>query len=77
MKLTFCGGIREIGGNKILLQDKNTAIFLDFGKSYYESSKYFEEFLNPRVVHGLKDYLELSLRDVEDPRKRKKKKKKV
>lgn len=61
MRLTFYGGIREIGGNKILLEDKNTAIFLDFGKSYYEASKYFEEFLNPRVVHGLKDYLELGL----------------
>jgi hypothetical protein len=61
MKLTFYGGIREIGGSKVLLQDKNTAIFLDFGKTYHESSKYFEEFLNPRVVHGLKDYLELGL----------------
>ncbi len=61
MKLTFYGGIREIGGSKVLLQDKNTAIFLDFGKSYHEASKYFEEFLNPRVVHGLKDYLELGL----------------
>ncbi len=61
MKLTFYGGIKEIGGTKILLEDKKTAIFLDFGKSYHESSKYFEEFLNPRVVHGLKDYLELGL----------------
>jgi len=61
MKLTFYGGIREIGGNKVLLENKNTAIFLDFGKTYHESSKYFEEFLNPRVVHGLKDYLELGL----------------
>ena len=61
MKLTFYGGIREIGGTKVLLEDKNTSIFLDFGKSYHESSKYFEEFLNPRVVHGLKDYLELGL----------------
>jgi len=61
MKLTFYGGIGEIGGSKVLLQDKNAAIFLDFGKSYHEVSKYFEEFLNPRIVHGLKDYLELRL----------------
>jgi len=33
MKLTFFGGIREIGGSKVLLQDKNIAIFLDFGKN--------------------------------------------
>ena len=61
MKLTFYGGIKEIGGNKILLEDKNTAIFLDFGKSYKQASVYFEEFVNPRSVHGLKDYLELGL----------------
>jgi len=32
--LTFYGGINEVGGNKILLQYKDTKIFLDFGKSY-------------------------------------------
>ena len=61
MKLTFYGGINEIGGNKILLEDKNTRIFLDFGKSYKEAGKYFEEFVNPRAVHGIKDYLALDL----------------
>jgi len=61
MTLTFYGGINEIGGNKILLEDKNTAIFLDFGKSYKQASLYFEEFVNPRSVHGIKDYLELGL----------------
>ena len=61
MQLTFFGGANEIGGNKILLQDKKTSIFLDFGKSYKEYSKYFEEFVNPRTVHGIKDYLELDL----------------
>ena len=29
--LTFYGGVNEIGGNKILLEDKGTKIFLDFG----------------------------------------------
>lgn len=61
MKLSFYGGINEIGGNKILLEDKKTAVFLDFGKSYKEASRYFEEFVNPRAVHGIKDYLELGL----------------
>jgi len=27
MKLTFYSGINEIGGNKILLEDQNTAVF--------------------------------------------------
>lgn len=61
MKITFFGGVREIGGNKILLEDKNSSIFLDFGKSYKEAALYFEEFVNPRAVHGIKDYLELNL----------------
>jgi len=61
MKLTFFGGVNEIGGNQILLEEKDTRIFLDFGKSYKEASKYFEEFVGPRAVHGIKDYLELGL----------------
>ncbi|MGC8880941.1 MAG: MBL fold metallo-hydrolase [Minisyncoccia bacterium] len=61
MRLTFFGGINEIGGNKILLEEKNSSVFLDFGKSYKEAALYFEEFVNPRAVHGIKDYLELDL----------------
>jgi ribonuclease J len=34
VKLTFYGGVNEIGGNKILLEDKKTRIILDFGQSF-------------------------------------------
>jgi len=61
MKLTFYGGIKEIGGNKILLEADSTRIFLDFGKNYGRFSEFFEEYLQPRTIHGLKDYLELEL----------------
>ena len=61
MKLTFHGGINEIGGNKILLEDRGTRLFLDFGKSYKEAGKYFEEFLQPRAYHGIHDFLSLGL----------------
>jgi len=61
MKISFFGGLNEIGGNKILLEADGSRLFLDFGKSYKESAKYFEEYLNPRTVHGLKDYLEMDL----------------
>lgn len=59
--LTFYGGVNEIGGNKILLEDKNTKIFLDFGKSFGKRKQFFQEFLNPRVSNGLKDFLAMNL----------------
>jgi len=40
--LTFYGGVGEIGGNKILLEDKDTRIFIDFGKSFSRRAKFFE-----------------------------------
>jgi len=61
VKLTFYGGIKEIGGNKTLLQDGDTKIFLDFGMSFGRRDKYFEEFLNPRSANGIGDFLELNL----------------
>jgi len=60
-KLTFFGGVGEIGGNKILLEHKNTRIFLDFGMSFKQSSKFFSEFLQPRKCAGLTDFFELGL----------------
>jgi mRNA degradation ribonuclease J1/J2 len=33
-KSYFYGGVNEIGGNKILLEDKDTRVFLDFGKGF-------------------------------------------
>ncbi len=42
MDLTFYGGINEIGGNKILVQENETRIFLDFGLSYKRNNEYFE-----------------------------------
>jgi len=35
--LTFYGGVNEIGGNKILLEDKDTKVFLDLGKGFNRS----------------------------------------
>src|SRR5271157_708828 len=60
-KLTFYGGVNEIGGNKILLEDKKTRIFLDFGMSFGTADKYFSEFLQPRKCNGLGDFIEFGL----------------
>ena len=60
-KLTFYGGVGEIGGNKILLEDQDTKIFLDFGMSFNQSGKYFSAFLSPRNCNGLGDYFATGL----------------
>jgi ribonuclease J len=57
VSLRFYGGIREIGGNKILLEDNGTKIFLDFGMSFGRRGKFFEEFLTPRSANGIGDFL--------------------
>ncbi len=59
--LTFYGGVNEIGGNKILLEDKDTKIFLDFGKSFSRRSQFFEEYLNPRTANGITDFQVMGL----------------
>jgi ribonuclease J len=59
--LTFYGGVNEIGGNKILLQDKDTKVFLDFGKSFGRRAKFFEEYINPRSSNGIVDFLTMGL----------------
>jgi ribonuclease J len=61
VKLTFYGGVNEIGGNKILLEDKKTRIFFDFGQSFSFGSKYFTSWLSPRRINGLRDYFEFGL----------------
>ena len=53
VSIQFFGGINEIGGNKILLKDGDTRIFLDFSMSFGQSGEYFSEFLNPRKCNGI------------------------
>jgi len=55
--LTFYGGVNEIGGNKILLEDKDTKVFLDFGKGFSSMERYFENYLSPRKSNGIGDFL--------------------
>ncbi len=59
--LTFYGGVNEIGGNKVLLEDKKARIFLDFGQSFNMGAEYFTGWLCPRAVNGLGDYFEFNL----------------
>jgi len=44
MKLSFYGGVEEIGGNKILLEDDDTRIFLDFGMSFHKRGRFLKNY---------------------------------
>ncbi|MFH1307105.1 MAG: MBL fold metallo-hydrolase [Candidatus Micrarchaeota archaeon] len=61
VSLTFYGGANEIGGSKILLEDKNAKIYLDFGQSFGFGEDFFYEYLAPRSVNGLECYFEFDL----------------
>lgn len=61
IKLTFYGGVNEIGGNKILLEDGERRLFLDFGFPYKRRKLFYEEYLNPRSGAGLLDPLTMGL----------------
>lgn len=61
VRLTLYGGIREIGGNKALLEDGDKKLFLDFGFSYKRHKLFYEEYLKPRGGAGLLDLLVMGL----------------
>jgi ribonuclease J len=74
--ITVYDGADTIGGNKILLEDGDASVFLDFGTSFHARSLYFEEFLTPRSRTGLLDLVHMGLlpplrgiyrADMEDP----------
>lgn len=48
-RLTFYGGINEVGGNKFLLEDGSSRVFLDFGKNFGREKQFFDEpWITPR-----------------------------
>lgn len=61
LSVTVFGGAGEIGGNKILLQDGDTKVFLDFGTSFTDGVQFFDEGVEPRSVNGAGDLFEFGL----------------
>jgi ribonuclease J len=59
--LTFYGGVNEIGGNKILLEDRDTRVWFDFGQGFTCGEDYFIDYLQARGVLGVRDYFEFDL----------------
>jgi len=60
-KITFYGGVNEIGGNKILVQTEDGSVLLDFGRKMGEYGKFFSEFLQTRSKNALRDMLRLGI----------------
>jgi len=60
--VTFLGGIREIGGNKILIEDGPDRVLFDFGPSFSpQFEQYYVDYLQPRSANPAKDLLEFGL----------------
>jgi len=61
VKITLHGGAGQIGGNKVLLEDRDTRIFLDFGEPFGMTEQYFVDWLKPRDRFGLRDYFHFDM----------------
>jgi ribonuclease J len=60
--VTFLGGVREIGGNKILIADGPDRILFDFGPSFSpRMEEFYVNFLQPRTASPVQDLLEFDL----------------
>ena len=59
--ITFHGGVNDIGGNKFLVEDKGTKVFMDFGMSFSQEGQFFSQFLNARTSNSLNDLFELGI----------------
>ena len=60
--IRFLGGVREIGGNKILIEDGPDRVLFDFGPSFSPRvEEYYVNFLQPRSTSRAKDLLEFDL----------------
>ncbi|MCI4372205.1 MAG: MBL fold metallo-hydrolase [Thermoplasmata archaeon] len=58
----FLGGVREIGGNKILIEDGPDRVLFDFGPSFSPRiEEYYRDYLQPRSTAKAKDLLEFDL----------------
>jgi len=61
MEIEIFGGVNEIGGNKIFISVGDKKFLFDFGLSFGDMQKYYSEFLKPRKLNGIIDYLYLDL----------------
>ncbi len=61
VSVTCYGGVGAIGGNKILVVDRDARVLLDFGAAFSEGEAFFSEGIIARKVNGAGDYFEFGL----------------
>ncbi len=57
MRIGFYGGVREIGSNIVLIEDKGSGIVFDFGRKFKSSFTFFSPDLPGRIYKGMDDYV--------------------
>ena len=60
-RITFYGGVQEIGGNKIFLETENGSVLLDFGRRMGYTHNYYSQFLQIRSKNALRDMIRLNI----------------
>ncbi|HET6454113.1 MAG TPA: MBL fold metallo-hydrolase [Armatimonadota bacterium] len=60
-RITCYDGVGCIGGNKILLEDGDSKLWLDFGLDFGRMGAYYEEYLKPKSCIGLYEPIEMGL----------------
>lgn len=59
--ITCYDGVGTVGGNKILLEDGGTKLWLDFGLDFSRMGMYYEEFIQPKSCTGIYEYVRMGL----------------
>jgi ribonuclease J len=60
-RITVWDGADCVGGNKILLQDRDLTLWLDFGQNLSRLMDYYEEFIKPQKSRGLYELFVMGL----------------
>jgi ribonuclease J len=60
-RITCWDGVGCIGGNKILLEDGESRLWLDFGLDFGRMGRFYEEFVKPKNSMGLYEPIQMGL----------------
>lgn len=60
-RITVWDGADTVGGTKILLQDEELILWLDFGNNLSRQMSYYEEYMKPQTSRGLYELLAMEL----------------